>query len=97
MKETFCKLFVNKIDCSNGKVKLVINWNTCMIQSLCNYEDKTQDHSCVMYRRVYSCGADYIGKSIRNSKIRWKEHSTGRDKSSDGMKHLNDNFDYKFG
>ena len=37
-------------------------------------------------------GADYIGETIRNSEIRWKEHSTGRDKKSNCVKHLDDNF-----
>ena len=43
-----------------------------------------------------SCGADFINKTIRNSKIRWKEHSTEKDKNSDSMEHLTDNFDHKF-
>ena len=77
----FSKLFVNTIkDYTNGKVKLVINWNTCNIQSLFNYKDKAQHHSCVIYHRVFSCGADYIEETIENSETRWKEHSTGGDK-----------------
>ena len=93
----FSKLFVNKIEnYINGKVKLVIILNTRKIQSLFNHKDKIQNHSCVIYRGVCSCGADCIGGTIRNSKIRWKEHSTGKDKNSDCVKHLNDNFDQKF-
>ena len=45
-------------------------WNTRKIQSLFNYKDKIQHHSCVIYRGVCSCGADYIGETIRNSEIR---------------------------
>ena len=89
--EKFSKLFVNKIeDYNNGKVRLVIIWNARKIQSLFNYKDKIQHHTCVIYRGVCSCGADYIGETIRNSEIRWKEHSPGKDKNPDCMKHLND-------
>ena len=68
-------------------------WNTCKIQSLFNYKDKIQHHSCVIYRGVCSCGADYIGETIRNSEIRWKQHSTGKNENSDCVKHLNDHLD----
>ena len=32
---------------------------------------------------ICSCGADYIGETIRNSEIRWNEHITGKDKNLD--------------
>ena len=63
--EKFSKLFVRRI-----RYKLVMIWNTRKIQSLFNYKDKIQHHSCVIYRGVCSCGADYIGETIRNSEIR---------------------------
>ena len=91
--EKFVKLFENY---TNGKVKLVIILNTRKIQSLFNHKDKIQNHSCVIYRGVCSCGADCIGGTIRHSEIRWKEHSTGKDKNSDCVKYLNDNFDHEF-
>ena len=50
----------------------------------------------MIYRGICSCGADYIGETIRNSEIRWNEHSTGKDKNSDCAKHLNDHFDHEF-
>ena len=55
-----------------------------------------QHHSCAIYCGVCSCGADYISGTIKNSEIRWKEHSTGKNKNSDCMKHLNHNFDHEF-
>ena len=95
--EKFSKLFVNKTeDYTNGKDKLVTIWNTRKIQSLFNNKDKIQHHTYVIYRGVCSCGADYIGETIRNSEIRWKEHNTGKDKNSDCVKHLNDNFYHEF-
>ena len=53
------------------------------IQSLFNNKDKVKHHSCVVYRGICSCGADYIGETIRNSQIRWNEHITGKDKNWD--------------
>ena len=32
---------------------------------------------------------------MRNSEIRWNEHSTGKDKNLDYVKHLNDHFDHE--
>ena len=95
--EIFSKLFVNKIEhYTNGKVELIIVWSTRKIQSLHNYKNKVQDHSWVKYHGVCSCGADYISKTIRNSKIRWKEHSTGKDRSCCCVKHLTDNLNPVF-
>ena len=53
------------------------------IQSLFNNKDKVKHHSCVAYRGICSCGADYIGETIRNSQIRRNEHITGKDKNWD--------------
>ena len=39
------------------------------MQSLFNNKDKLKHHSCVIYRDIFSCGADYIGETIRNSEI----------------------------
>ena len=94
--EKFSKLFVNKTDYTNGKVKLVTIWNTRKIQSLFNYKDKVQHDRYVIYCVVCLCGADYIGETIRNSQMRWKVHSTGRDENSDCVKHLIDNFNHEF-
>ena len=71
--------------------------NTRKIQSLFNNKDKVNHHSCVIYRGICSCGADYIGETIKNSEIRWNEHITGKDKTSNCVKHLSDNFDHEFG
>ena len=66
------------------------------MQSLFNKKDKVRYHSCVLYRGICSCGADYIDETIRNSEIRWNEHITGKHQNSDCLKHLNDNFDHEF-
>ena len=95
--EKFSKLFVSKIeDYTKGKVKLVIIRNTRKIQSLFNYKDNLQHHSCGIYRGVCLCGTDCIGQTIRNLEIRWKEHSTERNKNSDCVRHLSDNYNHEF-
>ena len=50
----------------------------------------------MIYRVICSCGADYIGETIRNSEIRWNEHITVKDQNSDCVKHLNNHFDHEF-
>ena len=50
----------------------------------------------MIYHGICSCGADYIGETIRNSEMRWNEHSTGKDKNLDCVKHLKDHFDHEF-
>ena len=51
----------------------------------------------VVYYSLCSCGADYISETIRNSKSRWNEHNTRKDKKSHCIKHLNGHFDYESG
>ena len=80
---------------TNDKVKVIIIRNTRKIQSLFNNKDKVKHHSCVIYRGICSCGADYIGETIRNSEIRWNEHITGKYKNSDCVKHLSGHFDHE--
>ena len=35
-----------------------------------NNNDKVKYHGCAIYRVICSCGADYLGETIRNSEIR---------------------------
>ena len=78
------------------KAKEIIIWNTRKIQSFFNNKDKVNDYSCVIFRGICSCGADFTGEKIRNCKIRWNEHITGKDRNLDCVKHLNHNFDLEF-
>ena len=36
---------------------------------------------CVIYEGTCSCGETYIGETIRNAPIRWKEHNDPTQKS----------------
>ena len=88
--EKFNKVFMSKVEnITYDKVKVIIIWNTQKIQSLFNNKHKIKHHSCVS---ICSCGADYIGETIRDSEVRWNEHTTGKDKNSDCVKHLKQSF-----
>ena len=59
--ENFVKSFMNKLEIfTNYIVKFNIVWNTRKIKSLFNYKDKVSHYSCIIYRGICSCGADYI-------------------------------------
>ena len=95
--DKFSKLFVNKIsDYTKGKVKFVTIWNNRKIQSLFNYKDKVQHHRCVTYRVICPSDGECIDETFKNSEVRWKEHSTGRDENFDCKKHLIDNLSFEF-
>ena len=81
---------------TNYRVKFNIGWNTRKIKSLFNNKDKVSRYSCVIYRGICSCRADYIGETVRNAQLRWNEHGNGTDKNSECAKHLNENDNHGF-
>ena len=90
--EKFVKSFINKLEIfTNYRVKFNIVWNTRKIKSLFNYKDKVSHYSCIIYRGICSCGADYIGETVRNARLPWNEHENGTDENSKCAKHLNEN------
>ena len=95
--EKISKRFISKLQTfTNGKVRFNIICNTRKIQSLFNNKDKVQHLSCVIYKGVCSRGADYIGETIRNIKIRWNEQESGIDKNSESFKHPQERLSYGF-
>ena len=69
--EKLSKRFISKLKTfTNCKVRFYIIWNIRKIQSLFNNKDKIQLLCYVIYKGDCSCGADDIGKTIRNVKIR---------------------------
>ena len=89
--------FISKLQTfTNGKVRFHIIWNTRKIQSLFNKKHKVQHLSCVIYKGVCSCGADYIGEPIRNVIIRWNQHESGINKNSWCFKHLQEHLSHGF-
>ena len=95
--EKFSERFISKLQTfTNGKVRYNIIWNTRKMQSLFNNKDKVQHLSCVIYEGVCTSGADYIGETIRNVKIKWHEHESGIDKNSECFKHLQEHLSHGF-
>ena len=48
-----------------------------------------------IYKGVCTCGETYIGETIRNVEIRWKEHNIPSDKTNPS-KHINSHIDHIF-
>ena len=64
----FERSFINKYEIiANYKVKFNIVWNSRKIKSLFNNKDKITHCSCVIYRGICSCGADYIRETVGNT------------------------------
>ena len=76
--ERFVKSFINKLGIfTNYRVKLNVVWNTRKIESLFRNKDKLSHlshYSCIIYRGICSRGADYIGETVHNARLRWNEH-----------------------
>ena len=90
--EKFAKSFIKKLEIfTNYWVKISVVWNTQKIKSLLNYKDKVSRYSCIIYRGICWCEADYVGETLRNARLRWDEHENGTDKNSESSKHLNEN------
>ena len=97
VNETFVKSSINKLVIStNSRVYFNIVWNTRKIKSLFNYKDKVSHYSCIIYRGICLCGADYKEGTVRNSGLLWNEHENGTDKNFEYAKHLNENDDHEF-
>ena len=58
-------------------------------------KDKNDYKSCVIYKAGCSCGSRYIGKTKRNSEIRWNEHNNPTE-SSEPSKNLRNNINHCF-
>ena len=60
-------------------------------KSLFNNKDKVSHYSCIIYRGMCSCGADYIAETVRDARLRWNEHENGTHKNWECAKHLIEN------
>ena len=89
--EKFVKSFMNKLEIfTNYRVKFNIVWNTRKMKSLFNYKYKKSHYSCIIYRGICSCRADYIIETVRNAQLRWNKNENGTDKNSECANHLNE-------
>ena len=49
---------------------------------------------CISTVGLYILAYNHVGKTFRSSETRSNEQNTGKNKNSDCVKHLNDNFDH---
>ena len=90
--EKFVKSFINKLEIfTNHRLKFNNYETPEKFKSLFNNKDKVSHYSCIIYRGMCSCGADYIGETVRDARLRWNEHENGTDKNSGCAKNLNEN------
>ena len=82
--EKFNKHFISNLQTfTKHKDRFHIIWNACKIRFLFNNKDKEKYLSCIIYKIVCSCGADYVGETIHNVRKRWNEHESRTDKNSE--------------
>ena len=68
--EKLVKSFINKLEIfTNYRVKTNFVWNTRKVKSLFNNKDKESHYSFIIYRGICSCGADYVGETVRNARL----------------------------
>ena len=76
------KKFINHLTIiTKEKFQFIVLWTTNAIQPLFPIKDKVCHISCVIYQRICSCGATYIGETVRKASIRWSEHNNSNGNS----------------
>ena len=75
-KDSVRRRFIAKLNkFTNFNFIFVILWQTRQIKSRFNNKDKNTHRSKVVYKGDFSCGVDYIGKTVRNLAVLIAEHS----------------------
>ena len=94
--ETISKRFLEKFNnFTQNKYRVLIKWITRKTKSLFPLKDRNPYPACQIYQGSCVCGKSYIGETIRNVQIRWKEHEDPR-KDSEPAKHLYEFPNHKF-
>ena len=90
------KKFINHLTIiTKEKFQFIVLLTTNAIQSLFPIKDKVCHISYVIYQRICSCGATYIGETVRNTSIRWSEHNNING-NSEPAKHIFANTNHVF-
>ena len=90
------KKFINHLTIiTKEKFQFIVLWTTSAIQSLFPIKDKVCHISCVIYQGICSCGATYIGETVRNASIRWSERNNING-NSEPAKHIAANTTHVF-
>ena len=97
--EEISQTFLKKLNSyTNEKYQFKVIWETRNIRSLFPLKDRVEQVSCVVYEGICTCGKSYIGETVRNASIRWKEHTTPSPSAtlSDPAKHVVENPTHSF-
>ena len=94
-EEDVKKFIKNLTVITKEKFQFIVLWTTSAIQSLFTVKDKVCHISCVIYQGICSCGATYIGETVRNASIRWSEHNNING-NSEPAKHIAANTTHVF-
>ena len=79
---------------TNQKSQVIIKWITKIVKSLFSLKDENPYPACQIYKGTCVCDQTYIGETIRNVDIRWKEHEDIT-KEPEPAKHLRENLNHK--
>ena len=94
--EKVSKRFLNKFhDFTQNRFKVLIKWITKKVKNLFKVKDPNPYPSCVIYEGICSCGADYVGETVRNALTRWSEHNNPI-KDFEPAKHILNNLNHTF-
>ena len=80
---------------TDDKYDIRIKWITKKVRQLFKLKSRNPHPSCVIYEGVCSCKESYIGETVRNAEIRWKEHEDTK-KDSEPARHLKNNQAHSF-
>jgi len=94
--EIASKRFLSKFhEFTNNTYKTSIKWITKKVKNMFTLKDKNPYPACQIYEGNCICGVRYIGETVRNVALRWKEHEDIR-KDSEPAKHLKNNPEHSF-
>ena len=94
--EEVSKKFVEKFkDFTDDNFDVFIVWKTKKVRNLFRLKCNNPHPVCKVYMGKCSCGQTYIGETVRNVEVRWKEHNSGTG-NSEPSKHLQENDQHDF-
>ena len=88
--ENLARGFTSKLERLCPEVQFFIIWKTSKIRSCFPLKDKPLHKCSVIYKGVCSCGADYVGETVRCEHVRTEEHDNIKGQS-EPAKHLAEN------
>ena len=86
--EELSKAFLEKFHTfTKNNFHVVLKWKTKKVKQLFKLKSPNPHPACKIYYGECSCGETYIGETVRNVEVRWKEHNS-LTSNSEPSKHL---------